>query len=758
MTPFAAEISRNLSRYMRNKMRVNPKSNSGTLQKCLREYFDELYPKSVYFDTETLYITRYNKQNITIEEIVPIVFLNYSVDEISPTKITGPIGKEVLKVLSKEETIDITKYQAQLTVQFIKARKSPTTSSQKTFLRGMHRLQELTQTHTNIQNGFVCFLTNDKRLWSSNKEATNNILRDIKMQELTLFPKTDLDGYAIECFQAVWLPTRNKGYNFCLGMFDDSFIRHDYLCRLTKHPNAKKYSLTKKQKLPEDTLPLLQTNTTWTRLEKMLHAERFITNSKGKNWLWEWESEYLNDYSRLLMSPAIRRMKDKTQVFSFEDSDFHRVRLTHSLEVANVARLIGLGVNAMLSKGVEIPTKKGKTKKIRYRNIAKYNIPQILEVAGLIHDIGNPPFGHFGESTIQNFFRDPNIMHPYVRKQFDSLTQQQQQDFINFDGNVQGFRILRHLGLSTDCSSFNLNKAIVSTLVKYPFSSIEGNNKDAQDCRKHKFGYFQMEEDTFIQMRDSLGLEEGQRHPLAYLLEAADDICYMGSDIEDGWKLEYISSDSIKKAYMKGLSEEELKEIYSDEWLDLLNRIEHKDKVISANAIQSMRIRMQRYMVKQVVEYFCANVERIVKNRLKENEHELIKNIPTTKKLHDIWDELVQNCYSKIHVSQIQGGQILTALLKCYTKAVFCGNLIKYKEVKDTESSINEKIYSIKLNTDTKSGMIYETISDNFRYELSPAGQFVPQDTYEKFMLVTDFVSGMTDYYATNKYETLMIK
>lgn len=756
MTPFAAEISRNLSRYMRNKMRVNPESNTETLQKCLREYFDELYPQRVYFDTETIYIVRHNKQNNTIEEIVPIVFLNYSVEEISPIKITGPIGKEVLKVLSKDETIDITKYQAQLTVLRIEARKSPTTSSQKVFLRGMQRLQELTQAHTNIQNGFVCFITNDKRLWSSKNEASN-ILRDVKMQELTLFPKTNLDGYAVECFQAVWLPTRNNGYNFCLGMFDDSFIRHDYLCRLEKRPNAKKFSLARKKTLPVNTQPA-SPHSTIARLGQMLKEGRFITNSKGKDWLWNWETAYLNDYSRLVMSPAIRRMKDKTQVFSFEDSDFHRVRLTHSLEVANVARLIGLGVNDVLSNGVFIQTKKGKTRKIRYKDIAKYNIPQILEVAGLIHDIGNPPFGHFGESTIQNFFRDPSIMHPYVRKQFELLSEQQQQDFINFDGNVQGFRILRHLGLSTDCSSFNLDKAIVCTLVKYPYSSLVGNDKDAEDCRKHKFGYFQMEEDAFVQMRESLGLGEGQRHPLAYLLEAADDICYMGSDIEDGWKLEYISSDKIKKAYQEGLSPNELQEIFGEEWQDLLNRIEHKDTVISANAVQSLRIRMQRYLVKQVVEYFCANIERIVNNKLKDKEHEIIKNIPTPKKLHDIWDKLVQNCYSKIHGSQIQGGQILTALLKCYTEAVFCGNLIKYKEVKDKVSSIDKKIYSIKLNTDTKSGMIYETISDNFRYELSPAGQFVPQSAYDKFMLVTDFVSGMTDYYATNKYESLMIK
>lgn len=765
MTPFAAEISRNLSRYMRNKMHVNNDSKKGALQKSLREYFNELYPKRVYFDSDTIYVMKYSSQE-SIEEIVPIFFACYFASYVHKFSTIEGINIAA-KMLAYNKHLRIERNEAEINVRFAET-KYTYPKQQDAFFKMMQKLQDMIKNNSNIFNGFVCFLTNENILWDKDRAKDNiknsalnevvSTLNNVSFQNLTLFPEIHTEDINLSRFQAVWLPTRNKNYNFCLGMFDEAFIRHDYLCRIDQAPNATEFQISKKNQVPVDIQASSPGNSTMDRLERMLHIERFITNSKGENWLWNWETEYMNDYSRLVMSPAIRRMKDKTQVFSFEESDFHRVRLTHSMEVANVAKLIGKGVEYTLKNGLTITNDVGKNEIIKLSDTSASYIPQILEVAGLIHDIGNPPFGHFGESTIQNFFRDPNIMHPYVRKQFESLSEQQQQDFINFDGNVQGFRILRHLGLSTDCSSFNLDKAIVCTLVKYPYSSLEGNDKDAEDCRKHKFGYFQMEEDAFIQMRESLGLEEGQRHPLAYLLEAADDICYMGSDIEDGWKLEYISSDKIKRAYKESLSLDELQEVFGEEWQDLLNRIEHKDNIISANAIQSLRIRMQRYMVKQVVDYFCANIERIVNNTLKENEHEIIENIPTTKKLHNIWDKLVQNCYSKIHGTQIQGGQILTALLKCYTEAVFCGNLIKFKEVKDNISSIDEKIYSIKLNTDTKSGMIYETISDNFRYELSPAGQFVPQSAYDKFMLVTDFVSGMTDYYATNRYEELMIK
>lgn len=767
MTPFAAEISRNISRYLRNKVpsfSAEKFSGSSDICQSMGEYLMNLYPSRVLYQNvhgvdSTLFVLKHamDVNGDDDNEIIPIIIIYHPQNNI-------------INIQRKKTTIDIQKYMSKndsMTIQYdddksdtfnLTIEKAPSNSSDSKFWEAMNSLKLLIQDNSDINDGFVCFITNDSSLWmSSNKEEDLYTTRIVAHNKITLFPmmySKTRHRYTIPPCQAVWLPTRHKDYNFCLGMYNDAFRRHDYQCKIRKKLKASKYALQSHIPFPENSndavVPTVEQS-----FYRMLNAGRFINSSK-KDWLWEWESPILNDYSRLMMSSAIRRMKDKTQVFSFEESDFSRVRLTHSLEVANIAKLIGLGVEYNLKNGYDINTGDEGLKHIQFDKIGDYHIPQILEVAGLIHDIGNPPYGHFGERTIQQFFSNPNLMHPEVRQQFEQLTHQQQLDFINFDGNVQGFRILRHLGLSTDCSSFNLNKVVLSTLVKYPYSSERGNIKDDIDCRKHKFGYFQMEEDAFSQMRQSLGLKEGQRHPLAYLLEAADDICYMGSDIEDGWKLKYIPAHEITEAFNQAFTEAELDSMFKTSWSELSERIEHTDNIISAMAVQSLRIRMQRYMVKEVIDFFCQNIERIILDNLADDQHELLKNIPNVHKIHDVWKKLVHNCYNQIHCSQIQGGQIITALLKAYTEAVFCGNLVKHKKVK-TKSADFGDVYVLEFNNDDKSGMIYETISDNYRYELSPAGQFMPEDAYSKFMLVTDCVSGMTDYYASNKYKELMI-
>lgn len=770
MTPFAAEISRNISRYLRNKVPSFSieKGIEGSRFICqsMCEYLDRLYPSRIFKQEGNEKDTTIFVVNETTDEsnapgtyeIVPITIIY----------LPKPSGIRNLQV--KNKPIEVQKYisspNESLTIQYEEAKDAlsltiannqTVTGSDNKFWEAMYALKQYIQNYKNINDGFVCLITNNDNLWThTNKEDDLYTTRSVAHGNITLFPKMIKRNYHYAPCQAVWLPTRHKDFNFCLGMYNAAFRRHDYPCKIRKTQKAVLF--------PSQTLvPFFESRTEENpktveeAFYKMLTHGRFI-NSTKREWLWDWENPILNDYSRLMMSSAIRRMKDKTQVFSFEESDFSRVRLTHSLEVSNVAKLIGMGVEYYLQKGLDINTQNGKVKRIKYKQIKNYHIPQILEVAGLIHDIGNPPYGHFGERTIQHFFRNPDLMHPLVRQQFEQLTPQQKSDFTHFDGNVQGFRILRHLGLSTDCSSFNLNKVVLSTLIKYPYSSDKGNLKEDPDCRKHKFGFFQMEEDAFQQMRDSLGLKEGQRHPLAYLLEAADDICYMGSDIEDGWKLKYIPASKITHAFTSVFEDnlEELDNIFNNNWLELSERIEHSDNIISAMAIQSLRIRMQRYMVKEVVAYFCQNIERIVTNSLDGKEHELLKNIPSVKKLHDIWNQLVQNCYSQIHTTQVQGGQILIALLKTYTETVFCGNLVLYKRLKSAHVPYGD-VYIMKFNDEDKSGMIYETISDNYRYELSPAGQFMPEDAYSKFMLVTDCISGMTDYFASNKYKELMI-
>lgn len=473
----------------------------------------------------------------------------------------------------------------------------------------------------------------------------------------------------------------------------------------------------------------------------MLKPERFVPSSKKTFDVWE--TDFLNDYSRLMMSPAVRRMKDKTQVFTMDDSDFVRTRLTHSLEVANIAKLIGLGVEHELSKQMMF----GKN---LFPNIKEKYIPQILEVAGLIHDIGNPPYGHFGEKTIQNYFRHPERMSKNVRKMFNSLTPQQKADFRNFDGNVQGLRVLCHLGLSSDCTSFNLNKVILATMIKYPFSSIEGNVENTKDHRKSKFGYFFAEERSYENICTALNLKEGQRHPLAYILEAADDITYIGDDIEDGWKLGYISKNEIADQIDK-LGVERTMAIFGTKWEELKIRLLSTNKITEENAMLSIRIRLQRFMLEKIIDVFSKNIKAIIKNELDDDRQELFQYDDALMAIHDtFWKPLVQKCYDGIHMTQLKGERVLTSLLNVYLEAVADPDFIKWKECKDGKSEIS-------LNNMSKSGMLFETISENYRDDLAPIGQYIPQDAYGRIMLVTDHIAGMTDTFAYSLYHELCV-
>ena len=248
--------------------------------------------------------------------------------------------------------------------------------------------------------------------------------------------------------------------------------------------------------------------------EKLLQNKRF-RNTRSSIIDNDARNHFDNDYSRIILSPHFRRLQDKAQVFPYDDSDFVRTRLTHSIEVSCFARSLGLAVEKRLYELKELPEKS-----LGY-------IPSLLSTAGLLHDIGNPPFGHFGETCIQDFFTHSEIL--------DDLNEEEKNDFLKFEGNPQTLRILRKLGPAIDEYSYNLTFPTLSSIIKYPHSSISGNKQASTKSSEKKFGYFQAEKDDFQIISDSLGLGN-KRHPLVFLLEAADDIAYSVSDIEDGCK------------------------------------------------------------------------------------------------------------------------------------------------------------------------------------------------------------------------------
>ena len=279
------------------------------------------------------------------------------------------------------------------------------------------------------------------------------------------------------------------------------------------------------------------------RFLQMLQPTRLRNSSIQKDET-DGRTPFDSDFSRVALSAAVRRLQDKTQVFPLADFDFVRNRLTHSLEVMTMARGLGLGVEKMLiTEGVDLIN----------RNIddpMRNAISKILEVASLVHDLGNPPFGHKGEKSVQRYFRKTQ---GFVAQnvQSDLLNDIERKDLQNIEGNVQGFRILCHLALADDDYSYNLTCPVLSTIIKYPFSSVDGNKKTDNPFTK-KFGFLQSEVKRYNQICDKLGLHMGQRHPLTYLLEAADDITYSACDLEDGFRNGAISIQEIKNHLTPG--------------------------------------------------------------------------------------------------------------------------------------------------------------------------------------------------------------
>jgi dGTPase len=227
-------------------------------------------------------------------------------------------------------------------------------------------------------------------------------------------------------------------------------------------------------------------------------------------------SEFHKDYDRVIFSSAFRRLSDKTQVVPFPKSDYTRQRLTHSLEVSCVGRSLATRVYAIVQNEIEALVSQG-------------DFEAIVATACLAHDIGNPPFGHFGEQAIRDW-----AAATLDADQFDSLTAAERADLTQFEGNAQSFRVLTRLQMSNRRGGMRLTSATLGTLVKYPRPAGVNSSKG---YRKH--GYFLHDAKVFDEVFRSLGREAdrcGQyaRHPLAFLSEAADDICYAIIDLEDG--------------------------------------------------------------------------------------------------------------------------------------------------------------------------------------------------------------------------------
>jgi dGTPase len=257
--------------------------------------------------------------------------------------------------------------------------------------------------------------------------------------------------------------------------------------------------------------------------EKLLSSERL---GAGQAPGTAERTAFQQDYDRIVFTSAFRRMKDKTQVFPLSKSDYVRTRLTHSLEVSCVGRSLGALV------GREIIARHS------LQHVESGDFGAIVAAACLAHDIGNPPFGHAGEDAIREWFRQSNLLERH------DFTSAQKADFERYEGNAQGFRIVSRLQSPANPGGLQLSSAVLATFTKYPRPS--HLNAELDGISGKKFGFFQQDADNFRHVARSTGLIERipniawHRHPLAFLVEVADDTCYLIVDLEDAARLGFV--------------------------------------------------------------------------------------------------------------------------------------------------------------------------------------------------------------------------
>lgn len=413
-------------------------------------------------------------------------------------------------------------------------------------------------------------------------------------------------------------------------------------------------------------------------------------------------SEFKRDYDRLIFSAPFRRMQNKTQVFPLPGSIFVHNRLTHSLEVASVGMSLGNDVAHCVMKT-----------RPELADTLFTQIGTIVSTACLAHDMGNPPFGHSGEKAIQTFFTEGK--GAYLK---DRLSPELWNDITHFEGNANAFRLLAHRFKGRRDGGFVMTYTTLASIVKYPFASALAEKGHG------KFGFFSTEADIFCRIADDLGIirksadgcpAEYARHPLVYLVEAADDICYEIMDIEDAHKLKIVTYEETKRLFLDFFDEMGQNHI--------MQRI-HDEEITDDNE----KVIYMRACVINALERACVDT-------FMRHEDEIMRGEFSGSLIDSIDDRLVKayrNCTElskkRIYKSkpvldvELSGFKIMDSLMEVMT-----------------EAAVNPKrFYSRQLISRVSS-----------QYDISAP------DLETRIMAVIDYISGMTDVYALDIYQKI---
>lgn len=464
----------------------------------------------------------------------------------------------------------------------------------------------------------------------------------------------------------------------------------------------------------------------WDRLLSPKRMRDGAGSAKGKN--ADLRSEFEKDYHRIIGSASFRRLQDKTQVFPLDKSDFIRTRLTHSLEVSSFGKSLGQNIGENI---LQYRKNSGFTPQM------KEDICHILQCAGLIHDIGNPPFGHFGETAIREWFERNLPEMTYFGKPVEELLSKQMlEDFYRFEGNAQALRLVTKLHYLVDEHGMNLTYALLNTIVKYPVPSTEidpgtGNIKDK------KMGYYYADQDVFREISSETGAGD-MRHPLTYILEAADDLAYKTADIEDAFVKGFLSYNDLVQE-LEILQKENPENSFNpvEKLRTLYQRaVQRGDSDPGSYAVKNWIVRVQGFLISCATFGFTSHYGEIMAGTYK---YDLFHETFGEKLMNLLGDIAYRYVFSSMAIYKMEAveASILDFLLDKLVHAVL------YYDTEKRLNSIDSRVVTF--------------ISDNYKraYQYQARGKSEAEKLYLRLLLVTDYVCGMTDSFAKRLYQEM---